>query len=74
MEVYNERINDLLSSDKKSKDLPMRDIAGAINIRGLSEKEPETAEQLMEWLKEGNNLRTQVCEKRILPKMCQNQK
>ncbi|CBY37214.1 unnamed protein product [Oikopleura dioica] len=59
LEVYNERINDLLSAGKKSKDLPMRDIAGAINIRGLSEKEPQTAEELMTWLKEGNNLRTQ---------------
>lgn len=60
LEVYNERINDLLSNTKKSKDLPMRDIAGAINIRGLSEKEPQTAEELMTWLEEGNKLRTQV--------------
>ena len=60
LEVYNERINDLLSNTKKSKDLPMRDIAGVLNIRGLSEKEPQTAEELMTWLEEGNKLRTQV--------------
>ena len=61
LEVYNERINDLLvdTAGKAGKDLPMREVAGEIRIARLTEKDPANAEELMSWLSDGNSRRTQ---------------
>ena len=68
LEVYNEKINDLLvpsyDSDEKSKrpigkDLPLREAGGSVLIAGLTKKTPKDAEDLMEMLSNGNSRRTQ---------------
>ena len=61
LEVYNEKINDLLveSQGKAAKDLPMREVGGEIKIARLSEKTPQDPEEIMKWLNEGNSRRTQ---------------
>ena len=59
LEVYNERINDLLVDGKPGKDLPMREVGGEIRIARLTERDPANPEQLMTWLNDGNLRRTQ---------------
>ena len=59
LEVYNEKINDLLIDGKKGKDLPLREADNGVIIAGLTQRSPNDASQLMEMLSQGNNRRTQ---------------
>ena len=66
MEVYNEKINDLLVAfepdhpkNKIGKDLPLREVGGTVIISGLTKKRPADADDLMEMLANGNSRRTQ---------------
>ena len=66
MEVYNEKINDLLVAfepdqpkSKVGKDLPLREVGGTVVISGLTKKRPVDADDLMEMLANGNSRRTQ---------------
>jgi len=59
LEVYNEKINDLLTDGAKSKDLPLREAGGEITISRLTKLVPKDASELMKMLSDGNSRRTQ---------------
>jgi len=68
LEVYNEKINDLLVANmsdetgkkrQPGKNLPLREVSSGVLIAGLTKKTPQNADDLMEMLSDGNGRRTQ---------------
>lgn len=55
LEIYNEKIYDLLDSNKRNSELKMRDDVNnnGINVIGLTEKRCNDSDELMKWVKLG---------------------
>lgn len=59
LEIYNERIYDLLDSQNRNTELKMRDDVtnNGVNVIGLTEKRCTDSSELMKWVRHGETLR-----------------
>jgi len=58
LEIYNEEIRDLLTMSKKTKKLSLRQTKQGVVVANLSFRVPRLASEVLQWLEEGNKLRS----------------